>query len=119
MERDLAERIFGQAVAYLVTSAERPELRMGPAQAVDLGVHTFVLDTATYMAFCVQHAGRYIHHIPHLPEEGEEQPHVLKGTVQAIRDSGFAIDQELWASQGADCSQCHAGCHDSPNSGKV
>ncbi|MFE1171570.1 glycine-rich domain-containing protein [Streptomyces sp. NPDC058773] len=118
MERDLAERIFGQAVAYLVTSAERPEVRMGPAQAVDLGVHTFVLDTVNYMAFCVQHAGHYIHHIPHLPEEGEEQPHVLKGTIQAIRDSGFAIDQELWAAQGVDCSQCHAGCHDSPNSGK-
>lgn len=117
--RDLAERIFGQAVAYLVTSAERPEARIGPSQAVDLGVHSFVLDSINYMAFCDRHAGRYIHHVPHLPGEDTQEPPALRGTVEAIRASGFEIDTELWTvKDAADCSQCHAGCTDSPNSGK-
>ncbi|MFJ2270227.1 glycine-rich domain-containing protein [Streptomyces sp. NPDC087849] len=119
MERDLAERIFGQAVAYLVTSAERPEVPMGPAQAVDLGVHSFVLDSINYMAFCDQHAGRYIHHVPQLPGEGTQEPPALRDTVRTIRASGFEIDAELWTMKdAADCTQCHAGCTDSPNSGK-
>ncbi|WP_239081472.1 hypothetical protein [Streptomyces sp. SID9727] len=119
MERDLAERTFGQAVAYLVTSAECPEIRMGPSPAVDLGVHSFVLDSMNYMAFCDQHAGRYIHHVPHLPGEGTQGPPTLGDTAKAIRTSGFEIDPELWTMEdAADCSQCHAGCTDSPNSGK-
>ncbi|MFJ1844623.1 glycine-rich domain-containing protein [Streptomyces sp. NPDC088146] len=119
MERDLAERIFGQAVAYLVTSAERPEVPMGPAQAVDLGVHSFVLDSINYMAFCDQHAGRCIHHVPQLPGEGTQEPPALRDTVRTIRASGFEIDAELWTMKdAADCTQCHAGCTDSPNSGK-
>ncbi|MFJ2912218.1 glycine-rich domain-containing protein [Streptomyces sp. NPDC087228] len=119
MERDLAERIFGQAVAYLVTSAERPEVPMGPAQAVDLGVHSFVLDSINYMAFCDQHAGRYIHHVPQLSGEGTQEPPALRDTIRTIRASGFEIDAELWTMKdAADCTQCHAGCTDSPNSGK-
>ncbi|MYY06448.1 MULTISPECIES: hypothetical protein [unclassified Streptomyces] len=119
MERELAERTFGQAVAYLVTSAERPETRMGPSPAVDLGVHSFVLDSMNYMAFCDQHAGRYIHHVPHLPGEGTQGPPALGDTTKAIRTTGFEIDPELWTMEdAADCSQCHAGCTDSPNSGK-
>ncbi|MEW2709502.1 hypothetical protein AB0948_31570 [Streptomyces koyangensis] len=115
----MAERIFGQTVAYLVVSAERPDTRMGPSSAVDLGVHSFVLDSINYMAFCDQHAGRYIHHVPHLPDEGTQAPPALRDTVEAIRASGFEIDPELWAmNQAADRSQCHAGCTDSPNSGK-
>lgn len=118
MERDLAERVFGQAVAYLVTSAECPEVPMGPAQTVDLGVHSFVLDSINYSAFCDQHAGRYIHHVPHLPGEGAGKPPALRDTVNAVQASGFAIDRELWNTQGIECTQCHAGCTDSPNSGK-
>ncbi|MFF0729447.1 glycine-rich domain-containing protein [Streptomyces sp. NPDC004134] len=119
MERDLAERVFGQAVAYLVTSAERPGTRMGPSRAVDRGVHSFVLDSINYTAFCDQHAGRYLHHVPHLPGQVAQEPPALRDTVEAIRASGFRIDPELWAMKdGTDCSQCHSGCTDSPNSGK-
>lgn len=39
----------------------------------------------------------------------------LKMTVQAIRAAGYRVDRALWpASATADCTQCHAGCHDSP-----
>ena len=39
----------------------------------------------------------------------------LKATVQAIRDAGYRVDPGLWpAGATADCTQCHAGCTDTP-----
>lgn len=122
LERDLAERTAGQTVAYLVTSAENPEITMGPTPAVDKGVHTFVLDSPNYFAFCDQHAGRYIHHVPHLPDDtgsdgdsdGGSAVGLVKRTISAIRAAGFPVDTELWNAQGADCNQCYNGCSDSP-----
>ncbi|MFD7094727.1 hypothetical protein [Streptomyces xanthophaeus] len=40
-------------------------------------------------------------------------------TTAAIRAAGFTIDAEFWPNEGvADCSQCHAGCTDSPAGAK-
>lgn len=116
LDRATAETTFEQTIAYLVTSAENPTLPMGPTEAVDKGVHSFVLDTPRYIAFCHDHAGGYLHHVPHLPEDRASQPLVLHQTIQAIRANGFHVDQGLWgAPVGADCHQCHACCSDSPN----
>jgi hypothetical protein len=116
MGRNLAERTFGQTIAYLVTSAKNPEILMGPTPAVDKGVHSFVLDTPRYWDFCMEHAGTYLHHVPHLSEERESQPKVLHGTITAIRAAGFALDDELWGAKAVECHQCHACCTDSPRS---
>ncbi|GAB3896996.1 hypothetical protein GCM10029964_079200 [Kibdelosporangium lantanae] len=114
VDRDLAERIFGQTVAYLVTSAENPDIPMGPTPAVDKGVHSFVLDTPRYWDFCMRHAGTYLHHVPHLPEERASQPKVLQQTIRGIQAAGFRLDKELWSALEVDCHQCHACCADSP-----
>ena len=114
MNREMAERTFGQTLAYLVTSAENPGMPMGPTPAVDKGVHSFVLDTPRYWDFCMQHAGSYLHHVPHLPEERASQPKVLHGTIQAIRAAGFPLDVQLWDALDVDCHQCYACCADSP-----
>ena len=118
LDHDLAARTAGQTVAYLVTSAENPEITMGPTPAVDKGFHTFVLDSPNYFAFCEQHAGRYIHHVPHLPDDsgsdGDSAVGLVKRTISAIRAAGFPVDTELWNAQGADCNQCYNGCSDSP-----
>ena len=114
LDHGLAERTAGQTVAYLVTSAEQPEITMGPAPAVDKGVHTFVLDSPSYFAFCDQHAGRYIHHVPHLPDDETGEIDLVKRTIAAIRAAGFPVDAELWNAEAADCNQCYNGCSDSP-----
>ncbi|MFF3261335.1 glycine-rich domain-containing protein [Streptomyces sp. NPDC002932] len=132
--RELAEAKFGQAIAYLVTCGENPDLLMGPSEQVDEAWHSFMLDSIPYHHFTDRHFGRYIHHVPELPgttaeaqcvseEEAHQEGHslmtggplVLEQTITAIRTAGFEIDPDLWGMESAtDCNQCHAGCHDSP-----
>lgn len=117
--RELAEAKFGQAVAYLVTSGENPDLLMGPSKQVDEAWHSFMLDSIPYHHFTDRHFGRYIHHVPELGDRHDSQdadPLVLERTVKAIRTAGFEIDPDLWGMEdAAKCTQCHAGCTDSPN----
>ena len=62
---DTAERILDNAVAYLITAMERPELHLGVGKTVDIGVHQIILDTPVYFAFCkLYNHGRYKHHAP-------------------------------------------------------
>lgn len=113
---DLAERIVDQTGAFLKACADNPHTPLSPSMAVDLGWHAFVLHTTDYATFCQAVAGRFIHHEP-TDEEGdgsEEARAALQATVRAIRRSGVIVDQELWTVS-ADCSQCHAGCSDSPS----
>ena len=132
--RELAEAKFGQAIAYLVTCGQNPDLLMGPSEQVDEAWHSFMLDSIPYHHFTNRHFGRYIHHVPELqgaaagsrrvsddksardghdPKTGA--PLVLEQTITAIKAAGFEIDPELWGmDNAADCNQCHAGCHDSP-----
>ena len=46
--RELAEAKFGQAIAYLVTCGENPDLLMGPSKQVDEAWHSFMLDSIPY-----------------------------------------------------------------------
>jgi len=107
----MAERILDQALAFLGTCAVTTE-PIGPSELVDIGWHTFILHTADYTDFCDRIAGRFIHHIPDEPE-GDRAGSPLAASVAAIRASGFTLDPALWFSR-ADCTQCHAGCTDSP-----
>ncbi|MFE6917678.1 glycine-rich domain-containing protein [Streptomyces rubiginosohelvolus] len=132
--RELAEAKFGQAIAYLVTCGENPDVPMGPSKQVDEAWHSFMLDSIPYHHFTERHFGRYIHHVPELPGTAAEdqcvsddeatrdghgsdtgRPLVLEQTITAIKAAGFDIDPGLWGMESAaNCNQCHAGCHDSP-----
>ncbi|MCX5391373.1 hypothetical protein [Streptomyces sp. NBC_00094] len=70
-------------------------------------------------SICDQHAGRFIHHHPGIPDAAETGgPEVARNrTVAAMHAAGFDVDQEL-RPDAADCSQCHSGCTDSPVGGK-
>ncbi|WP_192902204.1 glycine-rich domain-containing protein [Micromonospora globbae] len=120
---DLPARIMDQALAFLAACANATE-PLGPSDLVDIGWHTFILHTREYADFCERIAGRFVHHQPDPPSDdaGPTAPEPLGApisrTVAAIRAAGFALDQELWGGVTADCSskcsQCHAGCHNSP-----
>ncbi|MFF5171539.1 glycine-rich domain-containing protein [Micromonospora sp. NPDC000089] len=120
---DVPARIVDQALAFLGACATTTE-RIGPTELVDLGWHAFLLHTREYADFCQRVAGRFIHHEPE-PDSDEPRPAApepigapIARTVAAITAGGFALDHPLWAGSAADCdkkcSQCHAGCHNSP-----
>lgn len=128
-----AERIMGQALAFLKACAVNPGVGLSPSPAVDIGWHTFILHTREYASFCEQVAGRFIHHAPTDGDAcghskcvdtdcssrtaGNSSPAAppVAATVAAMRSAGLPVDAELWRPGPADCSQCHAGCHDSPS----
>jgi hypothetical protein len=117
----MPDRIMGQTVAFLETCATATE-PIGPSELVDIGWHTFILYTHEYAEFCDRIAGRFIHHVPDDDPTGDEWPTLpkagaatLAGTVAAMREAGCVVDPELWSMTAAsDCTQCHAGCHESP-----
>ena len=128
VSREYAERIMDQALAFLTACALNPSAGLSPSETVDVGWHTFILYTREYAAFCEQVAGRFIHHTPNDDANCGQKPrtedHAAEGlaqtktmaigaTVNAIRAAGLPVDIDLWVSAG-DCSQCHAGCYDSP-----
>ncbi|MGW7424440.1 glycine-rich domain-containing protein [Streptomyces sp. NPDC054813] len=116
---DTARRIVGQAAAFIAASGRQPGHALAPSMLVDYGWHAFILHTVDYAEFCQRVVGRFVHHVPTAEDE------LIPGGPQAARDrtlaaitaAGYAIDEELWPDM-ADCTQCHAGCTDSPNGGK-
>ena len=114
-----ARRIVGQTAAFIATSGQQPGQSLAPSKLVDYGWHAFVLHTVDYADFCQRVVGRFVHHVP--TDEDEETPGgpraTRERTLAAITAAGYAVDEALWP-DAADCTQCHAGCSDSPNSGQ-
>lgn len=113
-----ADRIMEQALAFLYACALNPGLALAPSEPVDAGWHTFILHTADYAEFCERIAGRFIHHLPAEPGEGDDGGESVRAAKTVMRAAGMPADETLWPSA-ADCSnekchQCHAGCYDSP-----
>lgn len=108
-DRVMAVRVFGQAVAYLVTAMEKmgERLELGPGVLVDIGVHTFILDTKNYRDFCARLLdGGFLDHTPEV--EFKNDGTVMR-TAQVIAANGFAVDWPLWEADAAKCSPCHTG----------
>ncbi|MFF3884002.1 glycine-rich domain-containing protein [Streptomyces sp. NPDC001914] len=116
---DLARRIVGQTAAFIAASGRQPGQSLAPSALVDIGWHAFLLHTVDYAAFCERVVGRFVHHVP--TDDGQEAAgevqQTRKRTIAAIEAAGYAVDSELWPDM-ADCTQCHAGCTNSPNTGK-
>ncbi|GIL29043.1 glycine-rich domain-containing protein [Actinocatenispora comari] len=128
----LAERIMTEALAFLYACAhsDRP---LAPSLMVDIGWHTFILYTRDYARFCRKIAGRFLHHVPDdeppvTPVDDEVGHRALRDTIVALTATGHHVDIELWTpttpvatrcnggggSGTGKCSQCHAGCVNSP-----
>ncbi|MFF3646167.1 hypothetical protein [Streptomyces sp. NPDC002564] len=102
-----AEEILGNAVMYLITAMERPDLHIGVGRLVDMGVHQIILDSPVYFAFCDLYNGRrgggYKHHAPLVRRRADG---LVLRTAEVIRGQGFDPSDELWTVDGANCSPC-------------
>lgn len=112
-----ARRSVGQAAAFIAASGRAPGQSLAPSQLVDYAWHAFILHTVDYARFCERVVGAFVHHVPTDEDEDEETPDVAAATrertLAAIAAAGYTIDEELWPDL-AKCTQCHAGCTDSP-----
>ena len=109
----MAERLFGQAVAYLITAMETfgQGLEIGCGQLVDTAVHAFILDTTNYRDFCHRYFdGRFLEHIPEIDRKADGS---VERTAHALEDNGFAVDWPLWEADFSKCTPCYPGanCH--------
>lgn len=105
----MAERVLGQAVAYLITAMENRgrSLGMGPGRIVDIGVHTMILDTEAYMRFCdLYNQGAYLHHVPLVDMKGDGS---VGRTADFIARAGFDVDRPLWEADSSNCTPCRPG----------
>ncbi|WP_103502538.1 MULTISPECIES: hypothetical protein [unclassified Streptomyces] len=111
MVRDMAERVLGNAVMYVIASIEHPEVHLGVGKIVDIGVHQLILDTPVWFAICAAHnGGKYKHHAPFIERRRDG---LCLRTEEFIRSIGFTPDEELWATDGAECSPCDSKVPDS------
>ncbi|MFI0899321.1 glycine-rich domain-containing protein [Streptomyces sp. NPDC020983] len=108
-DRVMAERVLGQAIAYLITAMETRGRRLGlaPGKIVDIGVHTMILDTVAYAEFCMKYNdGRFLHHVPLVDMKLDGS---VPRTAEQITLHGFLVDESLWAADAKDCGPCHPG----------
>jgi hypothetical protein len=104
----MAERLLGQAIAYLITAMEKwgQGLEIGVGAPVDLAVHTLILDTRNYAEFCRRHHGEFLHHVPEIDRKADG---TIARTAQVIEQNGFAVDWPLWQADFGKCSPCYPG----------
>ncbi|UGY92258.1 glycine-rich domain-containing protein [Streptomyces gobiensis] len=116
LTKERAERGVGQMLAFVAASACTAE-PLSPSPLVDDFWHAFLLHTKAYQDFCERTFGTFVHHQPgFLDKEKHGGGKALRArTVDAIGAAGFLVDLEFWPElETADCSQCHANCHNSP-----
>ncbi|MEU5867310.1 hypothetical protein ABZ815_39485 [Nonomuraea sp. NPDC047529] len=116
-----AENIMVEALAFLAACAANPGAGLGPSELVDIGWHTFLMYTEEYARFSARVAGRFIHHQPDDVPGQTGSGAGLAATVKAIKATGYRVNPALWPSAGDcssgggdKCSQCYAGCADTP-----
>jgi hypothetical protein len=115
-DRERAERITRQALAFLLACARNPQTPLSPSKEVDHGWHAFILHTREYADFCARVAGHFIHHAPEEPD-GDRVDAAARNdrTVDVMRRSGVPVDEELWdvalAACSANCERCCSGGH--------
>ncbi|MGC5400570.1 glycine-rich domain-containing protein [Streptomyces sp. DT20] len=113
---DKADRGVGQMIAFLAAGAYS-DTPLSPSPLIDDFWHAFLLHTQAYQNFCSGTIGKFVHHQPgFLDKEEHGGGKALRArTVDAIVTAGFVIDMAFWPELDlADCSQCHANCHNSP-----
>ncbi|HEY5837172.1 glycine-rich domain-containing protein [Streptomyces sp.] len=95
MDKDTAEQVGVEALAFVATAARNPGAPIAPSRIVDEGWHALILHTALYARLC-ERLGAFVHHYPERPDTSRQKSDVLERTVAAIRETGHNPDPELW-----------------------
>ncbi|WP_250284222.1 glycine-rich domain-containing protein [Frankia sp. CiP1_Cm_nod2] len=114
VDREYAERVIDQSLAFLAACGTDLETPHRPSHTVDMGWHTFLLHTKEYSLFCRQIAGHFIHHVPDdTPPNLTTAPTRHASTITFIEQAGYVVDHELWlTSARCDPDECSASGRD-------
>ncbi|MEV0375691.1 hypothetical protein AB0I10_39110 [Streptomyces sp. NPDC050636] len=112
MERDLAERIVTEALAFVAACAQHPDDRLRPSRVVDEGWHALLLHSVVYAGLC-RSLSRYVHHVPERPDVTRHDPGALVRTMGRITDAGYEVDLRLWLPPTDETISVAAGCEHS------
>lgn len=94
MSQATAERITEEGLKFVAAAAQFPG-GMRPSRTVDEGWHSLILHTVVYARLC-ERLGRFVHHLPELPDPTRYTPGALDHTLDRIRAAGYEPDLELW-----------------------
>ncbi|MEU6662543.1 hypothetical protein [Streptomyces sp. NPDC046821] len=108
VEREVAEQVADQAVAFLVTAATAT-VPMVPSDEVDMGLHALILHTKEYAELCDRYAGRFLHHNPK-PGGGGRDPELVASSAHAMKAAGFRVFDARWTVDGENLAQCDSDC---------
>lgn len=102
-----AEAITDQALAYLATSAQKPDgsPTLYMSADVDPAWHEFMTFTAAYDQFFQRPGWHKVHHNPCDGWGGAVYPapeDAIPPTMDAIRAAGYEVTEELWTAR-VDC----------------
>lgn len=89
-----ADRITEEGLKFVAAAAQFPG-GMRPSRVVDEGWHALILHTIVYAQLATR-LGRFVHHVPELPDPTRYTPGALDHTIDRIREAGFEVDMELW-----------------------
>ncbi|MER6198040.1 hypothetical protein ABT234_11830 [Streptomyces sp. NPDC001586] len=89
-----AERVTEEGLKFVAAAARFPG-NMRPSRVVDEGWHSLILHTLVYARLC-ERLGRFVHHLPELPDPTRYTPGALDHTLSQIRTAGYEPDMELW-----------------------
>lgn len=116
LSREKAEELFDDAKRFLYLVSKNPGKSFSPSKAIDEAWHHFILFTKEYAAFCKNHFGFFIHHVPNTSEYFVTNPKNATNTV-AVARTLFGNLSENWGkhangdtcvggSCSSDCTQC-------------
>ncbi|QHF93157.1 hypothetical protein DEH18_03760 [Streptomyces sp. NHF165] len=103
-------------MAFVAACARPHHHALRPSKLVDKGWHALIVHTTIHAQLCAR-LGEFVHHVPDTESHGTgRRPGAgdMDRTQRAITAAGYTPDPLLWLTARANCSQCHAGCADSP-----
>lgn len=89
-----ADRITEEGLKFVAAAALFPG-GMRPSRVVDEGWYALILHTLVYAKLAAR-LGRFVHHLPELPDPTRYTPGALDHTLDRIRAAGYEPDMELW-----------------------
>ncbi|WP_349307929.1 MULTISPECIES: hypothetical protein [unclassified Streptomyces] len=112
MADDMADRIVGEAIKFVVAAAQFPAVPLAPSRVVDEGWHALILHTRLYANLCSRF-GVFVHHTPGYDPTFYD-PEILDRAGAMIGEAGYAVDAELWGSPTDRLVSVAAECQHSP-----